>query len=415
MQVPPPPSIAPGPEVIKIKAVKPKASTTSQKFDPNKLQLTVKDRHWSLTEDGKTVKDFGLNERDARLALRIIQQLGLDEVGRVGPSVGMEYWLAQGHAPMAPLRAGLRTVQLDPAALRVARVQGQWCVRDERRVISAFGTSEADAQKSLELIKQYRFNQAALLGQTVPSMTVYFGQQSKEVPVLKINRTAADSASPGSMSSPHFPRLAKNKDGTPKMTAPTGPNPGLEGASPPLIAPPTAAAPKEKRPFWHSRTSLGEQKPASADGRTVFDWRRVEMRVDGGQTDLASGGQVLAHFRGNADDARTALSALRFYRCNELLSLPGDWAGKWFVVPQVAPRTMMFGLQSDTIHPEKMQVVQVGSRYALAEGTKVILPMGGSVEQAAQLLEVMQKNHVDRVTRVGPAGEAGVAFLLRSR
>lgn len=407
--VPAPPSDKP---VMRIKSFKPQASVSAVQFDPGKVQLTAHNRRWALTHEGKTIKEFGLSERDARQALRLIRQYKLDEVCRIG-SGGMEYWLTAGKAPVAPLRAGLRTVSFEPAALRVDRLQGQWCVRDSRRVISAFGPSEADAQKALEVIRAHGFHQAGLVGQVVPTMTVYFGREATSVPVLKVGTSAPEAHK--SMPVQRFPRLAMNKDGTPKAVAPRGPGPGLDGLAPPLIAPLASPLPKEKqRPFWHSRADRAVPAPPSPDGRVAFDWRRVELRMGLGQADLTTGGHVLIRFGANSTDARTALSALRYYRCNEMFRLPGDWASQWFVVPQVAPKIMMFGLHADEIKPDKMQVVQVGSRFALAEGERVVLPMGGSAEEAARLLELMQKRHIDRVTRLGPPGE-GVAFLLRSR
>ncbi len=389
------------------------ARTEGRRFDPNKVELSRQDKHWRLVHDGTVLKDFGPSEQDARAALGLIRKLHLDEVTRVGPEgAGMEYWLAGGKAPAAQMRGGMRTVTFDTAAMRVERLSGQWCVRDESRVYCAFGGREADARQALEVMRRHHFTQAGLLGHGAPVMTVFFGQDAPEVPVLKVPHASNGPGSSKTMDVQKFPRLVKNPDGSDKKMMPKATS--LD-ASPALIPGPAGpAAVKDRRDTgWRAKKA---EVAAGPDGRVVFDWRQVHLNQDGGACELAIGTRVLANFDGNSDAARTALSAVRYYRCTEQYSLSSDVAGKWFVVPQVAPRGVMFGMTADPVRPEKMQVVHDGGgRYALAEGERVVLPMAASAGDAARLLEMMQRLHIDRITRLGPPGPGGVAFLLRSR
>src|SRR5438128_466058 len=121
--------VGPGPRAVP-------AGEGGTRFDPQKAELSYQGRRWRITHDGAVLKDFGSGEQEARHALQVIRQLGLDEVARVG--AGMEYWLAGGKPPAAP-PAGVRTVSFDPGSVRVERLHGQWCVRDGARVLCVFG------------------------------------------------------------------------------------------------------------------------------------------------------------------------------------------------------------------------------------------------------------------------------------
>jgi hypothetical protein len=379
-------------------------------FDPARVEVSRKDRRWQLVAEGKVLKDFGAAEQDARLANAIVRKLGLDEVARVGTeSQGMEYWLSRGNPPTRPQRGSLRAIELSPSSMRVERMSGQWCVRDEGKVYFAFGDNEADARQALEALRRYHFTQACLIGHPGAMMSVFFGEASPEVPVLR--SSALESAhTPGKLVVGKFPRLAKGPDGAEKKIMPKS---GGMAPSQPLI--PATGKPHDPRPEqgWRAKRSVLTPGP---DGRVVFDWRQVSLNQAPGACELTIGQNVLASFGPDVESARLTLSALRYYRCSEMLLLPGEVAGKWLVTPTAAPRGVMFGMTADAVRPDKLRVVQDGqSRYALAEGEKVVIPMGTSPQDAARLLEVMRKAHIDRISRLGPIGPDGVAILLRSK
>src|SRR5947208_2827391 len=89
-------------------------------FDPRALRLAWNNRRWQLVSKDHVIKDFGFREAEARQALRVIQELGLNQHGTVGsPYPVMEYWLRDGQAPQGQVRVGVRAMALEPTALRV--------------------------------------------------------------------------------------------------------------------------------------------------------------------------------------------------------------------------------------------------------------------------------------------------------
>src|SRR5262245_56947143 len=118
-------------------------------FDPQHLSLHWDHRRWQiLTQDGTILKDFGPAEHEARRALRLIHELGLNEYGTVGsPRPILEYWLADGQAPRALVRSDLRVIPLDPASLHVEKMHGQYTLKEKVRVLFSF-ESETDANRA---------------------------------------------------------------------------------------------------------------------------------------------------------------------------------------------------------------------------------------------------------------------------
>ncbi|MFO0925759.1 MAG: hypothetical protein U0736_01820 [Gemmataceae bacterium] len=147
---------------------------TLRTFDPQQVRVGWINRRWVLVHNSEVLKDFGPNEYDARIALRLIHELQLTQVGTVGaPNPVIEYWLSHGQPPRAIPRSTLRTVSLDPSRLRVEQVAGQWCVREGTRTLSCFGPNRAEAERAVAVFTRYGFTQAVLVGQVTPAMTIY--------------------------------------------------------------------------------------------------------------------------------------------------------------------------------------------------------------------------------------------------
>src|SRR5262249_57438613 len=105
--------------------------------------------------------------------------------------------------------------------------------------------------------------------------------------------------------------------------------------------------------------SLGEQVP--------FDWRQVQIRQEGKEWKLAVGNYVLASFT-NERDARTALSAVQYYRFNQhCLSGRTNPAFRYFLVNGRAPQGVMltFGINTTPFRPETLTVRQEAGRWVV--------------------------------------------------
>src|SRR5258708_32645313 len=90
-------------------------------FDAASADLNWSFKGWQLLADGAALKDFGRSEWEARQALRLIRELGLNQHGVIGgPNPSLEYWLSHGEAPRAP-KHGLAVPTVDSARARRAQ------------------------------------------------------------------------------------------------------------------------------------------------------------------------------------------------------------------------------------------------------------------------------------------------------
>jgi hypothetical protein len=217
-----------------------------------------------------------------------------------------------------------------------------------------------------------------------------------------------------------FPRHGRHEEVQP--TQASGGNSGapkLDGLVSPALPPLSQPAPKKPEgPAWRGQPHFGpghaEMGKALPTGERVpFDWRRVEVRQDNGNWKLAAGSLVLANFGSDQHEARLALSAVQHYRFTEQWRVAGDF--RYFLTNGQAPRGLMLGTQAQSFQPDALVVKQVEDRYALCSGDKVLVRLGQRQEEAQQLLEVIKRNHFDRLCRLGEWAPQGLTFLVRSR
>jgi hypothetical protein len=407
-------------------APQPAAATPGnvQSFDPQGLRLSWANRHWQLlTPSGETLKDFGPREQEARQALGIIRELGLNQHGTIGsPHALMEYWLADGRAPQG-LPGGMRAVPLDPAGLKVEQVQGQWVLRDPRRILFNFGDRPNEARQALEVVQRYGFSQVGVIGHGVPSMLVFLARPSG--PAGPLPATHGPGSGGSHLAVPHFPRNSRPPE---VKKAPPGPAAELATftGTVPTLAPPAPVPPLDGRSSrdataWRTQPHFGPRPPVSppvptAD-RTPFDWRQVQLRQENADWKLKAGSVELASFGHNDTEARLALSALRHYRFTERWSM-GEPAAtfRYYLANGQAPRGLMLGVPSQAFQPDRLVVRQDAGRYALCEGERVIVRLGARPDDAQRLLEVIRRNGFDRLCEVGGSGgNEGMTFLVRSR
>jgi hypothetical protein len=385
-----------------------------QTIQPQSVKLGWSNRHWQLTHNGQVLKDFGTREQDARQALRLIQELRLNQYGTVGSPAVMEYWLVDGAAPQSQIHLGLRPLPFDGGHLRVEQTQGRWCVRDRQRVLFDFPRQE-EASQALGVIQKYHFEQVGVIGQTSP-MHVFLAK-------------ANGAADTGRQEGTHFSRVAKESDGTPKKQQPAAPSPlaGMPQGGLPPVARPTAPAPatptqptltSRQAPLWRGQPHFGpatQPSLAAQPDRVPFDWRQVQLKQEGADWKLVVGSQTLANFGTNTYEAKLALSAVRHYRFNEERRVGGDQSViNYCTAPAMAPRGVMLGLNAQVLTPDKMEVQQVGTGFALCNGQQVVLALGERKEEATRLLEAIKTNKYDRLCQLGEPGKSGLALLVRS-
>ena len=137
------------------------------KFDPYGAEVRMEGRRWQLWSGRTMLKDFGDNRNAAYEARRLVAELKLTERGAIGtPTPVMEYWLSDGQAPPLP-SFGRNVIPFEPAGVKVLEDNGSFCVGDDRHVLFNFGPYADDAQRALEVIRRYDFNEIGFIGRNL--------------------------------------------------------------------------------------------------------------------------------------------------------------------------------------------------------------------------------------------------------
>jgi hypothetical protein len=395
-------------------------------FDPHEVRLAWNNRRWQLVHRGEVLKDFGGNDQEARQALRLIQELHLNQHATLGaPQPVLEYWLSDGKPPRGGGHRGLRTVPLDPASLRVEQVEGQWILRDTTRVFFNFNQGADEARQALAVLRKYHFDQIGVVGHLNP-MYVPLAAAHAESPAL--------SNSPRHLLTPPFSRAARNAEAgkspaqaeasgwrqppvpTPQQAANVPrPSPVVAGLLNPAV-PPLPGPDKPRQPAWQTRPVAPEAPPAPpASERIAFDWRQARLRQHDGQWKLMAGATVLGNFGQQVQEGQRALAALRYYRFTEQVRLGGPEPYlTYYVANRTTPLGVMFGLQGERVQPDKVELRHSDVGYAIYEGQRVLFRLRDREDEARKLLETIKAEKCDRVCRIGEPGKEPMTLLLRT-
>jgi hypothetical protein len=388
-----------------------------RKFDPNTVSLTWANNRWVLADGGSVLKDFGRRESEGQLALRLIRTLHLNQCGTVGtPAPAMEYWLSDGAAPRGPI-AGCTVLTFDTDSLHMEEALGQWCVRDARRVLFNFGSRAEDARQALAVLRKYEFSQVAVVGQLTPSMFVflanpYSGAAKADHPAHQ--RVSHETPETAAKKADEMNRL---KARIPGLEAETVAQPALRPLRTP-DQPRQAFTPTAREYGGDGLGSLNKSRPTSAadhGDRVPFDWRQVQVRLDGTDWKLTAGSIVLATFGADQEAARRALDVVRYYRFTELCIVGRPQRHfSYFLSNGLAPRGLPFGTAGEPFLAKALKVAQVEGRWALCAGDRPVIVLGEQREEASDLLQVIVRQRFDHVCRLGRP-EDGFTFLVRTQ
>jgi hypothetical protein len=337
-------------------------------FDVRQTELRRVGGNWVILAEGTLLKDFGPSELDAREALRILRALKANQHATIGtPRPVMEYWLSDGRAPTA-VDPKLRLVALDLNTLKVEQLEGDWRLRDARRLLFNFGKNREDAYLALDVIRHYGFTQLGHVGQGAPALLYFLG------------------------------------------------TPGDDHRPPPLPAPVAAPRPAQLgSPQGAVQVSASAPSPVSTEEHYRFDPRRVEVKREQNEWRLVHAGRVLASFGPNQTEAQFAYNVLQYYRFTEQCVIGKPACFAYFLVNGQVPRGVKFGVQSEVFRPEALLLRQVGDSWVLCEGDRPLLNFGQRVQEARQVLQFMQRHRCDHLCRLGSAEGYGMTFLLSGR
>jgi hypothetical protein len=394
------------PTTLVVPAAKP-ASSNLVHFDYRTAEVRWIGGRWELQAGGVWLKDFGNNEREARDALRVIQNLRLSERGAIGsPAPIMEYWLSDGKAPHA-LGSGLRLYPIDHGSVHLDQLSGQWCLRDQRQILFNFGLEKDAARQALDVIKRYGFTQIGYVGYPHPSM-IYF---------------LADAAGASRTSSVRDAHIKINH--VPQQESASVPVTGKPANSGQSAAPAPGTSPNQGSPtptqVVEARLAaqqLGKgvrqlSPPLTAQGmRQRFDPRQVALREDNQHWRLFVANHVVADFGADSLQAHRALHVLQQYGCNEQC-----WVGSsgpvftYFLVNGHAPLGVPHGLPGLAFRPEQITIQQIPQGWSLCDGPQPLLTVMGSHEDAQSLAQAIQRYHFNYLTPMGP----NLTFLARTQ
>ncbi len=318
---------APSPSTVPLSASPPPAAAAERltPFDNELARVDWSSEGWRVVAGSVVLKDFGRRESEARQALRLIRELRINQHGIIGaPTPALEYWLSDGLPPRGPA-AGLHTLPIDLASLRVDQRQTQWVLRDNRRELFNLGVNEDAARQALAVIQKYGFTEVGAVNPASPSMLIFLADP--------------DALSPTDPA-PHARPSAAPEKHAPDPQSPAGrllaQHPGIDANAP--IAP---AMPPLRQVSLPANMAVAA---SSTPDRVAFDWRQVQLRKEGDGWKLASGSCVLADFGADEHAARQGLAAVQYYHFTERRQAGGAARFTYFLVGGQPPHGTMFGL-----------------------------------------------------------------------
>jgi hypothetical protein len=146
-------------------------------FDPQRIQAKEIEGRWKVVEGNHWILDFGSKKADAQKARKIIKHYGMSRICYVGrPSkTGKQLMMYFKIGSTAPAGAfpGEDAIPFNPANVKAEDVGGRWKVTDGSMWLLDFGVSEANARKSVWIIKKYGFTHQCFVGRPNAPM-MYF-------------------------------------------------------------------------------------------------------------------------------------------------------------------------------------------------------------------------------------------------
>jgi len=342
-------------------------------FSSQEAAVRLVDGRWLLMAGKKKIKDLGTSESTAYEVLRIIRDLKLNEYGAIGaPRPVIEYWLSDGKVPQGVANA-LRVMPFDDQSIHVAQAQDQWCLRDARRVLFAFGPRREDAERALAVLKSHGFNRVGYVGFPAPAM-MYF---------------------------------LRSDDGLPQENAGGGTVKPLQASR--TLAGDMLQAYQLRAPM----TFLSD--PSQPGERTPIDWRLLQVRRDGADWKLLSGDYCMANFGGSERDAREGLRVMQSYRFTEEYRLSAAGGLSLLLANGQPPRGVPFGLRRITFRPQDLGVKQEGERWVVCESGRPLPIWATSSDEAHRIVQTIQRHKLDNLCQLGSSHPAPLTFLVKDR
>jgi hypothetical protein len=139
-------------------------------FNPATAQAALVQGRWKLVDGNMWMLDFGNSQDEAKKAEAIVKFYKLNRqcfVGRPDPS--FTYWLVGQQSAVGPM-PGEDCIAFNTANVQAVLSGGVWKMMDGNHAMFVF-PSQAEAQKAVDIVKHYGFNQTCFVGRPGPSMS----------------------------------------------------------------------------------------------------------------------------------------------------------------------------------------------------------------------------------------------------
>ncbi len=354
-----------------------------QAIDPKSLSVKRLNGTWQVWANDAVFRSYGDNADDANDVARTIRELYPLRWGAIGTDrTVIEYGLTldndQKLVPPTVAAFARSLVAMDLKTLRVERVRGLWCLRDDANLFLNFGRHQRDAEMALAVAQKYGFNRIGTVGRKEPAMTFFtsdpngLAQASAKLPPSVSFKMQAD---------------AMTRTGIPLPTY--GP--------------------------------AGERKyvdPAKAEyvGEMVsIDPRKAELRTEGREIVLACGREVLARFAANDDFvAREAQRAVRDAGLTQRCQF-GTAGVTFYLSGGQAPRNLPMHASGPRFDIAGTRPLQVNGRWHLADAAGRPLAPAGSREEAETLKVLMRAYGFDQIATFGSGGKPAMTVFAKAR
>lgn len=333
------------------------------RFDPTAVAARLADGRWQVRAGTEVLKDFGPDRSSAIEAAKLIQDLGVNQLGTVkGSNPPFEYWLVNGKPPrVSNTRAVL--VPIFARSVRAENVGGTWVLTDGTKGLYDFGADSEAAQRAAVVYWKYGFNQLGVIGAPRPTMLY---------PLTDPAQAARERTAPVSMPSPI----------------------GVFGDV--------------------SRTSLLLPGNIYAGPKQQIDVNKLRVaRGEHGEVVLAHEQDVLARFGSSEVEGRNALRALQDAHVTELARI-GSTGFPLFLSGGAAIHGEPLGAIKTSIRANRLKTQKIRETWWVVEDNRPLVE-AGTRDDAELMVNVMRLFDLRALCVIGRAETGGLRLLTMGR
>jgi hypothetical protein len=353
-------------------------------LDPKTLSVKRIDGQWQIWVNDAPFRSFGDNADDANDVARTLRELYPQRWGRIGTDRSIvEYGLTLNNDQklVAPEVAGFaRTLAaMDRKSLRIERIRGVWCLRDDANLHLNFGPHRGDAEQALAVAQLYGFNRIGTVGRKEPALTFFTSHPPEGI-------------APVAARLPAGVTFQMQVDAMTRVGIPI---------------PQFGALGERKRIDPSKQEFVGELTP--------IDPRKAELRNEGREIVLSCGREELARFAANDDFlAREAQRTVRDARLTEHCRY-GTAGVRFFLSNGQAPRNLPMHALGPRFDLAGLRPVEVRGAWHVADGAGRPLVPAGSRDEAATLIQLMRAYGFDQIATFTSGGRPAMTVFAKAR